>query len=217
MESGENLRYIYIILSLPYVLAYYFVYAVSPYFRELQRKVVNSIGELCYEFPPDYKYYLQIAEDHRGDYHYGIDQISFFRIIAQYAFKGIKQGGSTIEQQLVRTIIGHYEPTLKRKFIEQLLAISVARKFNKEQTISAYIQIAYLGTKISGVFELAKALELDVFRDSSKLSIELAIRLKYPEPSKYSVMWYKKYQRRKNHIVKLSKMRRSNFVHLAKS
>lgn len=211
------MRCIYIILSLPYVLAYYFLYAVSPYFRELQSKVVNLIGELRYEFPSDYKYYLQIAEDHRGDYHYGVDQISFFRIIAQYIFKGKKQGGSTIEQQLVRTIICHYEPTLKRKLIEQLLAISIARKFNKEQTVSAYIQVAYLGTNISGVFELAKFLELDVFRDSSKLSIELAIRLKYPEPSKHSVMWYEKYQRRKNHIVKLAKTQRSNLICWAKS
>ncbi|WP_219812545.1 MULTISPECIES: transglycosylase domain-containing protein, partial [Aeromonas] len=119
-------------------------------------------------------------------------------------FRGIKQGGSTIEQQLVRTITGHYEPTLKRKLMEQLLAISIARKFNKDQIVSAYVQVAYLGTKISGVFELAKCLGLDVFRDSTILSIELSIRLKYPEPSKYSLIWHAKYQRRKNHIINLA-------------
>lgn len=198
------MRYIYIILSSPYLLAYYFVFVFSPYFRLLQSKVVNSIGELWCDFPSDYKYYLQIAEDHRGDYHYEIDQISFCRIIYQYIFRGIKQGGSTIEQQLVRTITGHYEPTLKRKLMEQLLAISIARKFNKDQIVSAYVQVAYLGTKISGVFELAKCLGLDVFRDSTILSIELSIRLKYPEPSKYSLIWHAKYQRRKNHIINLA-------------
>ncbi|PSU72900.1 hypothetical protein C9J22_02840 [Photobacterium phosphoreum] len=104
--------------------------------------------------------------------------MSFFRVSYVYLIKGTKQGASTIEQQLVRTITGCYDITLKRKLSEQLLAISISREFDKNQIISAYIQTAYLGNNIKGVFQLAKHLGLDVWRDSEVLSIELSIRLK---------------------------------------
>jgi penicillin-binding protein 1A len=103
--------------------------------------------------------------------------LSFFRVSYVYLIKGTKQGASTIEQQLVRTITGCYDITLKRKLSEQLLAISISKEFDKNQIISAYIQTAYLGNNIK-VFQLAKHLGLDVWRDSEVLSIELSIRLK---------------------------------------
>lgn len=166
--------------------------------------MAHKIIELDRPFPIEYKYYLQLSEDHRSHFHFGIDQLSFFRVLYSYLIKGTKQGASTIEQQLIRTITGRYDMTLRRKLSEQLLAILISREFDKSQITSAYIQTAYLGTNINGVFQLAKHLGLDVWHDSEALSIELSIRLKYPEPSEHSLLWLKKYQRRKRHLLTLT-------------
>lgn len=198
------MKLLYLLLSLPYLLASSLLYVFSPKFRCLKREVTNKIIDLEHHFPTEYKYYLQLSEDHRSHVHFGVDQLSFFRVVYVYLIKGTKQGASTIEQQLVRTITGRYDLTLKRKLSEQLLAILISREFDKNQIISAYIQTAYLGANIKGVFQLAKHLGLDVWRDSETLSIELSIRLKYPEPSTHTVLWLTKYQQRKEHILALA-------------
>ncbi|WP_159356685.1 transglycosylase domain-containing protein [Vibrio parahaemolyticus] len=163
--------------------------------------VIDTVNGLQYTFPSNYGYYLLLAEDHRGRYHYGVDQLSFIRILAQFIKSGKRQGGSTIEQQLVRTITGKYERKIKRKLLEQLLAISVSRVFDKDEMISAYLQVAYMGTELKGIFELADHLNLDLYKDSEELSVEFSARLKYPEPSKLTHSWYTKYRRRKLHIL----------------
>ncbi|XAW88547.1 transglycosylase domain-containing protein [Vibrio sp. CDRSL-10 TSBA] len=175
------MKLLYLLLSLPYMLASCLLYVFSPKFRCLKREVTNKIIDLEHHFPAEYKDYLQLSEDHRSNVHFGVDQLSFFRVLYVYLIKGTKQGASTIEQQLVRTITGRYDLTLKRKLSEQLLAILISREFDKNQITSAYIQTAYLGGNIRGIFQLAKHLGLDVWRDSETLSVELAIRLKYPE------------------------------------
>jgi monofunctional glycosyltransferase len=164
-----------------------------------------TISGLNYQFSPHYLHILRVAEDHRNEFHFGIDQLSFLRIVTQYFLNGSKQGGSTIEQQLVRTISGNYNKSLNRKFVEQLLAILISLKFNKNQISFAYLQIAYLGTNINGIFELADKLNLDVVNDSKVLALECSVRLKYPEPSMHNKLWLRKYYQRKKHINKLQK------------
>jgi monofunctional glycosyltransferase len=190
-------------MSAPYFFITFMLFLTSRRFRTLQRNVSDTICKLNDEFPSTYLYVLQAAEDHRSKFHFGIDQLSFFRILFQYIRNGSKQGGSTIEQQLVRTITGNYEKSLSRKCIEQLLAISISSRFDKYQIASAYLQVAYLGTNIIGIFELAKMLNLDLNNDAQKLAIEYSVRLKYPEPSKHNEIWLKNYNRRKHHVAKL--------------
>lgn len=201
MEPRQNLKALYFVMSLPYILAYCLMYILSRKFRTKCSEVVLVIHKLDLKFLSVYKYYIQAAEDHRGEYHLGIDQISFIRILVIYLSSGIKQGGSTIEQQLVRVITNQYERTLKRKLIEQLLALYISIRFDKDQIVSAYLQVAYLGTNITGIFELADKLGLDTSKDSKALAIEFSARLKYPEPAKYSMKWLEKYYRRKCCIV----------------
>ncbi|MGR5154689.1 transglycosylase domain-containing protein [Photobacterium swingsii] len=165
--------------------------------------MIESVSSINHELPHEYLWVLQLAEDHRNSHHFGVDQLSFFRIVFQRIFRGVKQGGSTIEQQLVRTITSKYELTLRRKIIEQLLAVIVSTKFSKSRIASVYLQVAYLGTNLQGVDSLARKLDLDVHTDSNYLAVECVSRLKYPEPSKSSSAWMKKYNRRKHHVVNL--------------
>ena len=197
------MRILYFIASIPYFISADLLLLVSRRFRELNVQVIDSVSRIDHELPHDYLWVLQLAEDHRSSHHFGVDQLSFFRIVFQLIFHGIKQGGSTIEQQLVRTITRKYERTFHRKMIEQLLAIIVSAKFSKLQIASAYLQVAYLGANLNGLDSLAKKLGLDVNTDSNSLAIECVSRLKYPEPSKSTNAWMKKYNRRKYHIINL--------------
>lgn len=169
----------------------------------MERKVSTKVISSESNFPEIYLKVIQIAEDHRGDKHFGIDYLSFARILKQYFWDANLQGGSTIEQQLVRTLTGRYEITIKRKLVEQLLAILISYRFSKLQIVSSYLNHAYLGTNITGLSELAKKLKLDIEKDSLQLAVEYSVRLKYPEPSKVNEQWLLKYERRKVHILNL--------------
>lgn len=198
------MKLLYLLLSAPYLIVSGGLLLVSPKFRTLSSRTIRKIERLNHVLPDEYMYYTQIAEDHRGNFHFGVDQLAFGRVIISYVLKGTKQGASTIEQQLVRTITGNNEITLKRKIIEQLLATLVSMRFDKKAIVSSYIHIAYLGHNIRGVIQLAKHLDLDIIKDCESLAIELSVRLKYPEPSIESNSWLKKYHRRKKYIIALA-------------
>lgn len=205
------MRLAYFSISIPYILIAIFLFRISRRFRNLERKVSTKVLSSEDNFPEIYLRVIQIAEDHRGDKHFGIDYLSFARILKQYFWNANLQGGSTIEQQLVRTLTGRYEITIKRKLVEQLLAILISYRFSKLQIASSYLNHAYLGTNITGLSELAKKLKLDIKKDSLQLAVEYSVRLKYPEPSKVNKQWLLKYERRKVHILNL--LSKNTYLH----
>jgi membrane carboxypeptidase/penicillin-binding protein PbpC len=74
-----------------------------------------------------------ILEDRRFFLHLGFDWISLLREIIKAATFRRHGGASTIDMQLVRTITGYRELTVRRKVYEILLAILLQIKFNKLQ------------------------------------------------------------------------------------
>ena len=90
------------------------------------RRLCDSIDKLEQEiaqsdFPsptPQTCEFLIVGEDRRFYFHPGVDPLALCRAIWKTLFCGSRQGASTIAMQLVRTINGCYEKTLKRKFIE---------------------------------------------------------------------------------------------------
>ncbi|MGL5423658.1 MAG: transglycosylase domain-containing protein [Serratia fonticola] len=120
-----------------------------------------------------YCHVLVTAEDHRNPIHYGIDPIAIIRCIYLQLTKKIIQGGSTIEQQLVRTLTGRYEKTLRRKLREQVIAILLTKIVrNKNEIGKAYLHCAYFGHAKEGFLNLS----ISDRKDAS----ELIARLKYP-------------------------------------
>jgi len=87
---------------------------------------------------------LKVAEDHRNQFHFGIDQIALCRALFS-TLNGSVQGASTIEQQFVRVVINKYERTIRRKFFEQLLAVHISSILTKDSIATAYLCIAYYG------------------------------------------------------------------------
>ena len=124
-------------------------------------------------------------EDRRYYYHNGIDYWCSFKAIINYLFLKKRCGGSTIEQQLVREITGDKKRTLTRKIIELLLAHKLATSYDKDDILSLYLSICYMGTGIKGIEEASTIIfgktlyQLNEFESSI-----IAALAKYPRPQK---------------------------------
>lgn len=95
---------------------------------------------------PDVMRIATIATEDREFYnHPGVNPFSIMRALSvNISNEGIRQGGSTITQQLVRSVYLTNEKTLKRKFTEAVLALKMEMNFSKDQILDFYLnQIPY--------------------------------------------------------------------------
>jgi penicillin-binding protein 1B len=86
------------------------------------------------------------AEDVRFRSHPGIDPIGIARALVSNVRSGrVGQGGSTIDQQLVKSLLLSSERTYRRKAIEAILAIILDVRMSKDEILEAYLNEVYLG------------------------------------------------------------------------
>jgi penicillin-binding protein 1B len=121
---------------------------------ERERRQLISISDV----PMHLIHSVLAAEDSRFYQHYGIDPRGILRAFATNVRHGeIKQGGSTLTQQLVKNYFLTPERTLTRKFKEILLSVVVELKYDKDEILEIYLNEIYLGqkgaTSINGVGE----------------------------------------------------------------
>ena len=96
-------------------------------------------------------------EDRRFYDHPGVDPIGILRAaIRNISAGGIRQGGSTITQQLAKNLFLKRERTLRRKIQETLLAIWLEHRFTKDQILSIYLNRVYFGAGAYGVDAAAR-------------------------------------------------------------
>jgi membrane peptidoglycan carboxypeptidase len=125
---------------------------------------------------------LLSAEDHRFYRHCGVDLYALARAAWCTATRGILTGGSTIEQQLVRTLLQRYEKSVSRKLSEILLATGVSAMVPKSDVPGLYLSVAYFGWRMNGVEEACRRLGFHLQNLSFMQAASLVARLKYPEP-----------------------------------
>ncbi len=114
----------------------------------LQRRYYVSLDKI----PAHTRYAFISAEDKNFYKHFGIDPIAILRaLITNISRKDIRQGGSTITQQLARNLFLTPERTLTRKIKEALLAIKIEREFSKDKILELYLNYIYLGQGAYGV------------------------------------------------------------------
>lgn len=147
------------------------------------------------EVPIEFKEALVILEDKRFYQHPGFDLIAILRAVFEYLKVGRKHGASTIEQQLVRTIIGDRRITLKRKVIEIILANYVSIHFTKDEILFVYANIAYFGRHSNGLKQAAETFfSKTITQLNQHECIVLAASLKYPRSN--SRLWEEKIMKR---------------------
>lgn len=92
------------------------------------------------------------TEDRRFYSHFGIDPVGLIRAaFADLRTGRVVQGGSTITQQLAKTVFLTPERSLSRKIREAILALWLEHHFTKDQILEIYLNRVYLGAGTYGV------------------------------------------------------------------
>jgi len=92
------------------------------------------------------------VEDSRFWRHKGIDYLAIARaIVKDILYVGLKEGGSTITQQLAKVMFLTPEKTLKRKLREAGLAIKIEKNLDKREILELYLNKIYFGHGAYGV------------------------------------------------------------------
>ncbi len=96
--------------------------------------------------PPLIPAALKVVEDRRFEEHPGIDVVGIARATFVNITSGaVRQGASTLTQQLVRSYFLSNERTLTRKLREALMALLLELHYEKADILNAYVNEIYLG------------------------------------------------------------------------
>jgi len=124
---------------------------------------VASYGELRGEMlgvealPPHLPRAVIAIEDRRFYEHGGVDYWGVARAIFVNLTTGsLRQGASTISQQLARNLLLTHERSFARKAREALLAFELERRFAKDQILTIYLNRVYFGGGAYGVDAAAR-------------------------------------------------------------
>ena len=128
---------------------------------------------------------LIAVEDTAFFEHDGVNLEAIFRaVIKDIQSMSLKEGASTITQQLIKNMVLTRERKFSRKLKEVILAYQIEKKLNKEQILERYLNEVYLGHGYYGVKTAAQG----YFKKSlDALSLkEIAILVGLPKaPSNY--------------------------------
>ncbi|MDT7833883.1 penicillin-binding protein 1A [Aquabacterium sp. OR-4] len=111
-----------------------------------ERRVFVPIEQM----PPALVKAVLATEDARFYRHSGIDWLGVARAIAAQLTGGMRQGASTITQQVARTFFLSQRFTPERKIKEALLALRIERKLSKDKILELYLNQIYLGQRSYG-------------------------------------------------------------------
>lgn len=118
----------------------------------------TEMGKIGYkkEYSPDFPEFMKQAvvslEDRRFYQHNGLDSRGIGRAIVHNLMQGSKsEGGSTITQQLARTLFLGQEKTYTRKIKEVFIATAIEDKYDKDTILNMYLNEIYMGRGCSGM------------------------------------------------------------------
>lgn len=138
-----------------------FLPAHSYHLRGRKGRVLGITGDnLCYPLKnsgnaTQLKKWLVEVEDKRFYQHGAVDWKGVLRAIVKNTKAGkITQGGSTITQQLARTLFLDASRTWIRKVAETIIAFKLEKHLTKEEILNAYCDFVYMGRGSRG-FEAA--------------------------------------------------------------
>lgn len=151
-------------------------------------------------------------EDSSFYQHRGIDVWSVLRAILINLKSGkLKQGGSTISQQLVKNALLTSDKTFARKIKEIILTLKIEKKFSKEQILELYLNEVPYGGSNYGV----EAAAINFFgKKSSDLSLAEAAYLAslIKAPTHYSPYGNNREELEKRKNLTLKKMTELGFI-----
>ncbi len=207
-----------IILDLPDVDA------LHEYQPKLATEVFSSDQKKIGEFYKNKRYYVSYndipekliqafvaSEDQNFFSHSGVDFTGILRALIVDLFNlRLKQGGSTITQQLARAYFLTNHKTITRKVKEILLSYQIEQNLKKTKIIELYLNMVFLGNGSYGVLAASKTY---FKKELSELNLgEMALLAGLPQaPSKYNPVNNLSAALRRQHYV-LRRMRHNEFI-----
>ena len=163
------------------------------------------------EVPPHLRDAILAIEDRRFFDHGGFDPLAIARALFVNLFAGgVRQGGSTLTQQLAKNLFLTPERTVRRKVQELLLAFWLEANFTKKQIFTLYMNRAYLG---SGAYGVDGAARRYFGKSARRLGLleSAAIAGLLKAPTRYSPLRNRELSEKRARIV-LRAMRDAGFI-----
>jgi penicillin-binding protein 1A len=106
---------------------------------------------------PHLQHAFVAVEDHRFFRHPGVDPIALGRaVFRNVRDPGSPEGGSTITQQLARTLFLSNRKSYVRKLREAVLSLLIETQLTKEQILELYLNRIYLSAGVYGVEAMSR-------------------------------------------------------------
>jgi penicillin-binding protein 1A len=136
-----------------------------PWFRMDEQRRDVTLDEIA----PDMRNAVIAVEDHRFYHHLGIDPIGIGRALWRDVRGADRmEGGSTLTQQLARTLFLSNKRTPARKAQEAVIALLLEQELSKKQILELYLNRIYLSGGVYGVETMAQNL---FAKPASRLSL----------------------------------------------
>ena len=120
----------------------------QPWFRLDGQRHDVPLGDIA----PDLQHAVVAIEDRRFYHHPGIDPIGVARAVVNDVRPGRRlEGGSTLTQQLARTLFLSNVRTYGRKIKEAGIAVLIEAQLSKNQILEFYLNRVYLSAGVYGV------------------------------------------------------------------
>jgi 1A family penicillin-binding protein len=109
------------------------------------------------QLPPDLINAVVAVEDAKFYQHHGYDLLGIIRAALKNLTAGhVRQGGSTVTQQLARNSFSLKERTFRRKLLEIFLAKRIEEQFGKQKIMELYLNRIYFGGGLYGAEAAAR-------------------------------------------------------------
>ena len=144
---------------------------LGSYYGGLRRELRDLVR--LEELPPYLIDAVLVVEDRRFERHHGVDLRRIVgAALTNLRAGSIREGGSTVTQQLAKNFFLTPERTFRRKAHEAALAVLIEARYSKEEILEAYLNEIYLGQRgaaqIHGVGEASRT-----FFGKSAVDLEL--------------------------------------------
>jgi penicillin-binding protein 1A len=138
------------------------------------------------QIPVDLRSAVIAIEDTDFYDHWGINIKAIFRATVANVMAGrLVQGGSTLTQQLAKTIFLSRKKTFDRKFKEMLLTLQIEQSYSKDEILQLYLNQIYFGGGVYGV-EAAARLYFDKHAQELNLAECALLAGLVRSPNRYS-------------------------------
>lgn len=145
-----------------FLLFFIYIYPLEERVKSIVQETISNhkgVYIKIEDIPVPFQEAIIQTEDRRFYDHFGIDLLGITRSMINNIQSGdLREGGSTITQQLLKNTVLTHEKSFSRKLKEMILSIALEHYTEKKEILELYLNVIYFG---QGAYGIEKA--SDVF------------------------------------------------------